>query len=703
MILQRLIICSLMLALTVAAMPSRTLCQSDPYGIIDTVTVENRIVSPDGKFLLGSNESISILSVFVAGNLLVGANNAGPEFEPMSAKLVNEGETLSFGVTARDPAGSAVRLYGGKLPPSAKFKDNGDGTGTFSWTIPYLGPGSASGSPFVASFVATDGSIAVQMDVPIEVININRPPQISTSSSVTAFSGDSVFIPLIASDPDLESITFSATNLPIGAQIHSGNPGYIIWGSSIADSGNYGFDIMALDESGGTAHERVAVQLLPTLSIELSLSDEQAFSNEVVTIPINLRNRVDVAGFDLLIQYDLTLLTPLSFTRDSIRTKYWYPFTAQDVGGGRLFIKCHTEPAIAGSEPLPPGDGAVAYLRFATSPNPNYVGQYSRVEFKILDSLANTENVIFQPDGTTLPRSQVSLTSGSVLIKKYDALVGDLNLNLVPMEIGDAVYFTNYFLNPTNYPLTGVRWVNSDVNQDGVPGTVGDLVYLLRIIVGDVPKINTFAGTARAESELEITADGLVYKLTSNREVAGALMTFRIDGDDPVNCAALPMLADMELRSARDGNLLRVLILSSNGNTFAANGDGLFRLTTNSSAELMSQEIVDANGTPIALTSVVSGGALPEEFALEQNCPNPFNPETVISYSLKKVGDVSVEVYNCLGQRVRILSAGNQAAGKYSVRFDGTDDSGAQLASGVYLYRLRVGDQQLTRKMVLLK
>ena len=117
----------------------------------------------------------------------------------------------------------------------------------------------------------------------------------------------------------------------------------------------------------------------------------------------------------------------------------------------------------------------------------------------------------------------------------------------------------------------------------------------------------------------------------------------------------------------------------------------------------MSQEIVDANGTPIALTSVVSGGALPEEFVLEQNCPNPFNPETVISYSMEKAGDVSLEVYNCLGQKVRVLFAGNQPTGKHTIRFDGTDDTGAQLASGVYLYRLRVGDQQLTKKMVLLK
>jgi hypothetical protein len=804
MILKRTIIYSIFLALIVGVLPSRAFCQSDAYGIMDTVAVESKIVNPGGKlsvkvflkndealsgisiplkypsdlivydstsfansrlkswstlhannnmsessllfgglvmneswlpagegviaeiffhaaasaqsglidtaffppagaFLLSSYESISIFPVFIAANLLVGANNQGPDFEPISSRLINEGETLSFSVTAQDPEGSVVHLYCGKLPPLAKFKDNGDGTGMFSWAVPYLGPGSASGSPFVVSFVATDGSIAVQMDVPIEVINSNRPPQISTTGSVTASSGDSVFIPLMASDLDLELVTFSATNLPLGAEIFPGNPGYITWGSSIADSGNYGIDVVAQDESGGVTHRQVALQLLATLPIELSLSNEQAFTNEAVTIPINLHNRVDVAGFRLLIEYDPTLLTPLSFTRDSIRTRSWYPFAAQSAGFGRLILNGRANPSIPGSNPLPPGEGAVGYLRFVTCPDPGLAGQFSRIEYKILDSLNNTENIIYLPDGTILPRSQVSLTSGSVLIKKYDALVGDLNLNLIPMEIGDAVYFTNYFLNPTVYPLSGVRWVNSDINQDGAPGTIGDLVHLLRIIVGDAPKINIMEGSASAESELEITDDGLIYKLTSSSEVGGALLTFRITGDDPVNCAALSKLANMELHSARDGNLLRVLILSSKGSTFTATGDGLFHLTTGSAAELVSQEIVDAIGSPIALTSAVSGGTLPIEFALEQNCPNPFNPETVISFSLEKTADVSLEIFNCLGQKVRVLFAGNQPTGKHIVRFDGTDDTGAQLASGVYLYRLRVGDQQLARKMVLLK
>ncbi len=667
-------------------------------GMIDTA-----FFPPAGYLLLSSFESVPITPAFVAGSLHVRGSNQGPEFEPVSAQLINEGETLSFTVSAQDPDGDVIRLCAGKLPQLARFQDHGDGTGTFSWTIPYLGSGSASGSPFVASFVATDGGIAVQMDVPIEIINVNRPPQISTAGSVTASSGDTVLIPLIASDPDLESVTFSATNLPGGAEMRSGNPGYIVWESSIADSGNYEFEIAAQDESGGITRKEVALQMRATLPIELSLSHEQAFTNEVVTIPINLHNRVNVAGFHLLIQYDPTMLIPLSFTPDSLRINKWYPFAAEEAGNGRLYLNGYRNAAIAGSDPLAPGDGTIAYLRFLTSPDPGYAGQFSRVDFLIIDSLNNIENIIYLTDGTVLPRSQVSLTSGSVLIKKYDALVGDLNLNLIPMEISDAVYFTNYFLNPTGYPLRGERWVNSDINQDGSPGTVGDLVYLLRIIVGDAQKANFFTETASAVSELENTADGLTYRLTSTREVAGALLVFRINGAGAVECVPLPSLSGMELQSARDGDLLRVLVVSSHGATFAANGEGVIRLNTDCAAELVSQEIVDANGITIALGSATSGGSLPTKFSLEQNCPNPFNPETVISYSLDETVNVSVEVFNCLGQRVRTLFEGYQGAGKYSVRFDGNDDTGAPVASGVYLYRLRAGDQQMTRKMVLLK
>lgn len=96
-------------------------------------------------------------------------------------------------------------------------------------------------------------------------------------------------------------------------------------------------------------------------------------------------------------------------------------------------------------------------------------------------------------------------------------------------------------------------------------------------------------------------------------------------------------------------------------------------------------------------------GVLPEESSLLPNYPNPFNPETVIGYrlNLPEPAPVSLKVYNLLGQRVRTLVSAVQGAGEYQVVWDGQDDSGNSLASGIYFVRLQVGARGQTRKLVL--
>ncbi len=96
--------------------------------------------------------------------------------------------------------------------------------------------------------------------------------------------------------------------------------------------------------------------------------------------------------------------------------------------------------------------------------------------------------------------------------------------------------------------------------------------------------------------------------------------------------------------------------------------------------------------------------ALPTRFALEQNYPNPFNPTTTISYSLPVAGRVRLEIFNILGQSVRKLVEAEQPAGSYQVVWDGRDHVGKETASGIYLYRLSVGNLfSSTKKMVVLK
>ncbi len=92
-------------------------------------------------------------------------------------------------------------------------------------------------------------------------------------------------------------------------------------------------------------------------------------------------------------------------------------------------------------------------------------------------------------------------------------------------------------------------------------------------------------------------------------------------------------------------------------------------------------------------------------FALEQNYPNPFNPTTTIRFDVGSPGDrdISLTVFDVLGRHVRTLVDASLSPGAYSYAWDGRDGAGRPAASGIYLYRLRVGERTATRSMALLK
>ena len=92
-----------------------------------------------------------------------------------------------------------------------------------------------------------------------------------------------------------------------------------------------------------------------------------------------------------------------------------------------------------------------------------------------------------------------------------------------------------------------------------------------------------------------------------------------------------------------------------------------------------------------------------DRYAVHQNYPNPFNPVTTIYYQLPRRSEVSLEIYNLLGQKVRTLVRKVQDAGRYRVKWDARNDAGALSGSGIYLYRFRAGDYNRVMKMILLK
>jgi hypothetical protein len=93
----------------------------------------------------------------------------------------------------------------------------------------------------------------------------------------------------------------------------------------------------------------------------------------------------------------------------------------------------------------------------------------------------------------------------------------------------------------------------------------------------------------------------------------------------------------------------------------------------------------------------------PGEFELHQNYPNPFNPGTRIQYTLKKRGHVTLHIYNVLGEKVKTLLDRDQPAGFYQMDWNGKDDNGKDISSGLYFYKLEVSGFSQAKKMLLLK
>ncbi len=116
------------------------------------------------------------------------------------------------------------------------------------------------------------------------------------------------------------------------------------------------------------------------------------------------------------------------------------------------------------------------------------------------------------------------------------------------------------------------------------------------------------------------------------------------------------------------------------------------------------EEYTSVSGGESSSKPVVMGKEeIPVVFALSQNAPNPFNPDTIIAYALPQGEQVKLVIYNVLGQEIRTLVHAFKPAGNYRVVWHGKDDFGRSVSSGIYLYQITAGEFTNTRKMLILK
>ncbi len=131
----------------------------------------------------------------------------------------------------------------------------------------------------------------------------------------------------------------------------------------------------------------------------------------------------------------------------------------------------------------------------------------------------------------------------------------------------------------------------------------------------------------------------------------------------------------------------------------AGSFDGSLIINTDDSANPSIVITLSGTANPVANDDPI----LPAVTALKGNYPNPFNPRTTISYSVKEQGPVSIGIFNLKGQLVKTLVSEAKAAGDHTVVWEGDDDNGRQVSSGIYLYKMYSGKYTSTKKMIMMK
>jgi hypothetical protein len=452
----------------------------------------------------------------------------------------------------------------------------------------------------------------------------------------------------------------------------------------------------------------------------------------------------DAGGFDFLICYDQSGLSFLSASGGPQGWEYFTYRTGQFGGncsGGCPdgYVHLIGIADMNNGLPVDPADfnldgKTLACLTFNVTSDRNFINSCLHVGFCSFDCGDNvvsdkSGNITWTPrdgvnlgpyyscDGNNKPTDStvpaISYCPGAICVCEPPDDRGDLNLNGIANEIGDAVLYTNYFIygssvwDPT---WEAVQILASDINDDGVVLTVADLIYLIRIITGDEspfppgtgngsPKVSPYVNSVDVSND--VANGAITVRTTSTSEIGAALLVFRYDGS--IGAPVLANNSGLIVRSNASNGELRVLVsqtVESAAARLTSGSNSLVTIPVNGTIELVESQFSDVNGGLLEVSSAAA--VVPTSYALEQNYPNPFNAGTVIPFTLVEGSRYELSIYNVAGQVVRTF-AGDGVQGLNRVEWNGRTEGGAEAATGMYFYRLTANNYIATKKMVLLK
>jgi hypothetical protein len=580
-------------------------------------------------------------------------------------------------------------------------------TTTYTLTA-WKGVGNITAQAAVTVTGSTPGNTApvITLNPPGNSYNIDQLETVSFTVTTTDVNGDPVT--LSASQLPANATFATATGTGSASQTFTFTP-------SLAQQGQFTVIFNASDNRGGSSSAAVAItvtELQDQLFTTSKIGGKPVGGirgTQQILFPIDLVSKQKVYGVQFDMYYNHNFFTVDSF----ITTPRTNGFVIYDLVTA-------------------PGVSRVAILDLANDSIKTLGGDSTAILYAVIsiDSSALPGNYpVYLRDGwesvnpdPEFPAFQLVTDSGIIQVDRP----GDVNLD-GNVNIADPVSMIGYIIG--SFPLKPRNFAVADViTNDTVD--VFDLVGVINLVLGGTlsPVAGQPFGDEPATIALaysDITAglsDIISVESEMPTSVAGVQMEISYDASTMI--IGVPKLANdarmLNMVYRDDGRgRLHVLMYFRGGYTSELKSGASTLLEVPMTAI---RDIKQAERKPINLRMakvstkesqvvMVSGVTpnVPSSFSLNQNYPNPFNPTTNIEFNIDvsdndlERGMVTLDVFNLLGQRVARLFDGERMPGRYRVAWDGTNGAGGRVSSGVYFYRLQVGSESQTKKMVLVK
>ena len=488
------------------------------------------------------------------------------------------------------------------------------------------------------------------------------------------------------------------------------------------------FGITAAGWAGSHYPSPLLLETEDAYGISFGSTIEAYQGQENALIPIHISNDHPIEYIHLTLQYDASMINPVL-----IAPAFFVQYFEYDLSiTGRISIdlECDlmTPPVVP---PIPAGDTIFAYILcnvLATGLNWDVVANLGFYEDP---NTPFPDNFLMRDNGYFIVPPQLTLTSGVVYI--FRPLYGDINLNTLPYEIGDVISFINYLNGSIDF--TPRQYANSDCNRDGIAATISDLIYMINVVNGEMEPLGHNmpipVELRYAVDELKLSNEKPVkivdnkYNLhifiTVTEPLAGFVMAIKTPD-------SVPWVGEVVLDSGCDNVIV-----------FSSSSEGEIRVVAFAADDAISQVSQIELTIPVDVNyqlhqsdfliervdfSGIEGNRIDADYRLElespgeqaldidekesstvkiEAYPNPFNSRVIISLALSRPEYVTAEIFDILGRKVRTLEDGYVASAATQLIWDGKNEQGESVTTGMYFCKVESKTMQQVVKVQYLK